>query len=139
MTMTTPHDTQIFLDLIRLYSDYAAVVDSAQWESWVDFFVDEYEYKIQPRENYERGFPLATLALLNKTCSMIVSTAYMRRFTKTLIIIAIGWAYPSFGKTKMASSFRKRTMPYFAPSCRVSPPSLMWVVISTVSNATLPN
>jgi salicylate 5-hydroxylase small subunit len=66
MTMTTTHDNQTFLELVRLYSDYAAAVDSARWEKWVEFFADDCEYKIQPRENYERGFPLATLALLSK-------------------------------------------------------------------------
>jgi salicylate 5-hydroxylase small subunit len=66
MAMTTTHDNQTFLELVRLYSDYAAAVDSAQWDKWVDFFADDCEYKIQPRENYERGFPLATLALLSK-------------------------------------------------------------------------
>jgi salicylate 5-hydroxylase small subunit len=66
MTMTTTHDNQTFLELVRLYSDYAAAVDSAQWDKWVDFFADDCEYKIQPRENYERGFPLATLALVSK-------------------------------------------------------------------------
>ncbi len=55
-----------FLDVIHLYSDYAAAVDSADWDRWVDFFVEDCEYKIQPRENFERGFPLCTLALLSK-------------------------------------------------------------------------
>lgn len=59
-------DSQTYLELVRLYSDYAAVVDSAQWEKWVELFVDDCEYKIQPRENFERGFPLCTLALLSK-------------------------------------------------------------------------
>jgi len=54
------------LDVIRLYSDYAAAVDSADWDRWVDFFVEDCEYKIQPRENFERGFPLCTLAPLSK-------------------------------------------------------------------------
>jgi len=54
------------LDVIHLYSDYAAAVDSADWDRWVDFFVEDCEYKIQPRENFERGFPLCTLALLSK-------------------------------------------------------------------------
>jgi salicylate 5-hydroxylase small subunit len=66
MAMTTTQDNQTFLELVRLYSDYAAAVDSAQWDKWVEFFADDCEYKIQPRENYERGFPLATLALLSK-------------------------------------------------------------------------
>ena len=60
------NDSQTFLELVRLYSNYAAAVDSAQWDQWVDFFADDCEYKIQPRENYERGFPLCTLALLSK-------------------------------------------------------------------------
>ena len=64
--MTTQSHSQTILDLINLYSNYAAAVDSAQWEQWIEFFTDECEYKIQPRENYERGFPLATLALLSK-------------------------------------------------------------------------
>ena len=64
--MTTQAYSQTLFDLIHLYSDYAAAVDSAQWDKWIEFFTDECEYKLQPRENYERGFPLATLALLSK-------------------------------------------------------------------------
>lgn len=59
-------DSQTYLELAQLYSQYAAAVDSAQWEQWVEFFVEDCEYKIQPRENFERGFPLCTLALLSK-------------------------------------------------------------------------
>ncbi len=64
--MTATNDSQTLVDLIRLYGDYTAAVDSAQWDKWVAFFTDDCEYKIQPRENYERGFPLSTLALLSK-------------------------------------------------------------------------
>ena len=48
--------------LQQLYSDYAAAVDSGQWELWPDFFTTDAVYKLQPRENHERGFPLSTLA-----------------------------------------------------------------------------
>jgi salicylate 5-hydroxylase small subunit len=64
MTKTTIHQT--FFELVQLYSDYAAAIDSADWDKWVDFFIEDCEYKIQPRENFERGFPLSTLALLSK-------------------------------------------------------------------------
>ncbi len=64
--MAMMNDSQTLADLIRLYGDYDAAVDGAQWERWIDFFVDDCEYKIQPRENYDRGFPLSTLALLSK-------------------------------------------------------------------------
>lgn len=64
--MATATHGQTFIELVRLYSDYAAAVDAAQWDKWVGFFVDDCEYKIQPRENFDRGFPLSTLALLSK-------------------------------------------------------------------------
>lgn len=64
--MATATNGQTFIELVRLYSDYAAAVDAAQWDQWVEFFVDDCEYKIQPRENFDRGFPLSTLALLSK-------------------------------------------------------------------------
>lgn len=60
------NDLQTYLELNRLYAEYAAAVDSAQWEKWIELFTDDCEYKVQPRENHERGFPLATLALLSK-------------------------------------------------------------------------
>lgn len=59
-------DTQTFIDLSRLYAEYAAAVDAARWDVWAEMFTDDCEYKVQPRENYERGFPLSTLALLSK-------------------------------------------------------------------------
>ncbi len=64
--MTKTNSQQTFFELVQLYSDYAAAIDSADWEKWVDFFTEDCEYKIQPRENFERGFPLSTLALLSK-------------------------------------------------------------------------
>jgi salicylate 5-hydroxylase small subunit len=64
--MAKTNSPQTFFELVQLYSDYAAAIDSADWDKWVDFFTDDCEYKIQPRENFERGFPLSTLALLSK-------------------------------------------------------------------------
>jgi salicylate 5-hydroxylase small subunit len=59
-------DYQTYLELVRLYADYADVVDSAEWDQWPEFFTDECTYKLQPRENYDRGFPLATLSFESK-------------------------------------------------------------------------
>jgi salicylate 5-hydroxylase small subunit len=64
--MNTLDDLQVYLQLAQLNADYAAAVDAADWERWVDFFLDDCAYKVQPRENFERGFPLSTLALLSK-------------------------------------------------------------------------
>jgi salicylate 5-hydroxylase small subunit len=59
-------DHQTYLGLARLYADYADVVDSAEWDQWPEFFTDECTYKLQPRENFDRGFPLATLSFESK-------------------------------------------------------------------------
>jgi salicylate 5-hydroxylase small subunit len=64
--MSMNDDFQTYMALSQLYADYAAAVDAADWDRWVDFFTDDCEYKVQPRENYERGFPLSTLALLSR-------------------------------------------------------------------------
>ena len=55
-------DFQSFQALQALYSDYASAVDSGDWDLWPEFFTPDGVYKLQPRENFERGFPLATLA-----------------------------------------------------------------------------
>ncbi len=65
--MTTPNITmQTWLNLQQLYADYASAVDSGQWNLWPEFFTDECVYKVQARENFDRGFPLATLAFTSK-------------------------------------------------------------------------
>lgn len=53
-------------DLLDLYASYAATVDSADWENWPEFFVDDGTYRLQPRENFDRGLPLCLLALESK-------------------------------------------------------------------------
>jgi salicylate 5-hydroxylase small subunit len=59
-------DMQTWLGIQQLYADYASAVDSGQWNLWPEFFTEACVYKLQPRENYERGFPLATLSLTSK-------------------------------------------------------------------------
>jgi salicylate 5-hydroxylase small subunit len=63
-----------WMALTQLYADYAAAVDEEDWERWIGFFTEDCEYRVQPRENYERGFPLATLALISK--GMLKDRAY---------------------------------------------------------------
>jgi salicylate 5-hydroxylase small subunit len=57
---------QDYFDLNQLYASYASAVSSGQWELWPEFFTEECSYRLQPRENYERGFPLATLSFESK-------------------------------------------------------------------------
>jgi salicylate 5-hydroxylase small subunit len=52
--------------LTQLYAAYESAVDSGQWDLWPEFFIDSCVYRLQPRENFERGFPLATLSFDSK-------------------------------------------------------------------------
>jgi len=58
----TTIDAQDYLQLAHLYAEYAQAVDSGQWDLWPTFFVEQCSYRLQPRENHERGLPLATLS-----------------------------------------------------------------------------
>jgi salicylate 5-hydroxylase small subunit len=59
-------DMQTWFGIQQLYADYASAVDSGQWDLWPEFFTEQCVYKLQPRENFERGFPLCTLSLTSK-------------------------------------------------------------------------
>jgi len=47
-------------DLDALYADYTGCLDEERFEDWPGFFTETCLYKIVPRENFERGLPLAT-------------------------------------------------------------------------------
>jgi len=65
---------ETYMDLTRMYADYAAVVDAKDWDAWIDFFEEDCEYKVQPRENHERGFPLSTMWFISR--DMLKDRAY---------------------------------------------------------------
>ena len=65
--------------LTRLYADYALAVDSGHWDLWPEFFTEQCVYKLIPRENHERGFPLCTLSFTSK--GMLKDRAYGIRET----------------------------------------------------------
>ena len=52
--------------LVQLYAEYAFAVVSGDWSLWPEFFVDACSYRLVPRENHERGYPLATLSFESK-------------------------------------------------------------------------
>ncbi len=63
-----------YLALAALYADYAAVLDAGEWDRWPEFFTDDCSYRLQPRENFDRGLPLATLSFESK--GMLKDRAY---------------------------------------------------------------
>lgn len=52
--------------LLSLFADYTGAVDNGDWDRWPEFFTEDCLYRVQPRENHERGLPLATLSLESK-------------------------------------------------------------------------
>ena len=77
--MDTPLDFGRFLALTQLQARYAAAVDSANWAAWCDLFTDDCVYRLVPRENHERGLPLATMSFESK--GMLKDRAYAIRET----------------------------------------------------------
>lgn len=57
-------EARLLLD--ELYGDYCACLDEGDIEAWPDFFIDACTYKIIPRDNYERGMPIAAMLCESK-------------------------------------------------------------------------
>jgi salicylate 5-hydroxylase small subunit len=50
-------------ELDQLNAAYAAALDGRRFDDWPDFFTEDGSYRLQARENHERGLPLALMAL----------------------------------------------------------------------------
>ncbi len=77
--MKTAIDAQAWLELNQLQAEYAAVVDAADWDAWCALFTEDCVYKLIPRENHERGLPLATMDFESQ--GMLKDRAYAVRET----------------------------------------------------------
>lgn len=53
-------------ELEAVYADAAAALDEQRYDDWIELFTDDCEYVLQPRENFDRGLPLATMAFESK-------------------------------------------------------------------------
>ena len=47
----------------QLNAAYAAALDEQRFDAWPEFFLPDASYKVQARENFERGLPLALIDL----------------------------------------------------------------------------
>ena len=54
---------ELRLELQQLYAEYAACLDDGRVREWPEFFTEDCHYRLVPRENHDRGLPLATLDL----------------------------------------------------------------------------
>jgi salicylate 5-hydroxylase small subunit len=49
-------------DFNALLAEYAAALDERRYADWVALFSPDASYKLQARENFDRGLPLCTMA-----------------------------------------------------------------------------
>jgi 3-phenylpropionate/cinnamic acid dioxygenase small subunit len=90
---------ELRLALEELYADYAACLDEERFEEWPEFFTDPCLYKIIPRENFERGLPLATWLceskgyLADRVTAIRKTAVYAPRYVRRIVtgIRVLGW------------------------------------------------
>jgi 3-phenylpropionate/cinnamic acid dioxygenase small subunit len=86
-------------EIEALFADYLGCLDEERFEDWPNFFVEDCLYKIVPRENFERGLPLATWLsesrgyLLDRVVGIRKTMVYAPRRIRRMIsgIRVIGW------------------------------------------------
>ena len=50
-------------EIDQLNASYAAALDEKRFDDWPEFFLEDGHYKLQARENFDRGLPLALMAM----------------------------------------------------------------------------
>jgi 3-phenylpropionate/cinnamic acid dioxygenase small subunit len=87
------------LELEEVYAEYVACLDEERFEEWPEFFTDDALYRILPRENFERGLPIATLHceskgyLQDRVVAIRRTSVYAPRYMRRLVsnIRILGW------------------------------------------------
>jgi anthranilate 1,2-dioxygenase small subunit len=46
-------------EVYELLGEYGALIDIAKFDEWLDLFAEKCQYRILPRENFDRGLPAA--------------------------------------------------------------------------------
>lgn len=72
-------DFDTWLALQALYTDYALALDAGDLDRWPQFFTEDARYRLQSRENFDRGLPLCTLAFDSR--GMLLDRVYAVRDT----------------------------------------------------------
>ncbi len=106
-------------ELDALYADYAAALDDGRFDDWVGLFADDCRYVLQPRENFDRGLPLATLSFESRgmlrdrvygiTRTLFHAPYYQRHVIGPLRVLAIDPACGSLSVEVEASYTVYRT------------------------------
>ena len=59
--MIRPFPPDLLAEIEALYADYAERLDDGPLESWPQLFTEQCLYLLIPRDNFDRGLPLATM------------------------------------------------------------------------------
>jgi salicylate 5-hydroxylase small subunit len=86
-------------EIHQLNADYAAALDEKRFDDWPDFFLDDGHYKLQARENFDRGLPLALMAMESRgmmkdrvygvTQTIFHSPYYMRHVVSAARVLTV--------------------------------------------------
>ena len=95
----TLNSRDLRLELEELYAAYTACLDEERFEEWPEFFVEQCLYKIIPRENFERGLPLATWLceskgyLADRVTAIRKTAVYAPRYVRRMVsgLRVLGW------------------------------------------------
>ena len=77
--------------LADLYCAYADALDEDQLEIWPDFFTEACLYRVMPRENFERGLPIALIycesrgMLADRVTAVRETALYVPRLVRHLV------------------------------------------------------
>ena len=69
------------LEVEDLYAEYCAALDEGRYEDWAALFTEDCLYRIVPRDNHDRGLPLAIMhcesrAMLEDRVTAIRETSF---------------------------------------------------------------
>jgi 3-phenylpropionate/cinnamic acid dioxygenase small subunit len=74
-----------------LYDAYAEALDDGELERWPELFTEKCRYEVVPRENFERGLPLAVILcesrgmLEDRVAALRKTSMYAPRYVRHLI------------------------------------------------------
>ncbi len=79
------------LEVEELYSEYCAALDEGRYEDWAALFTEACLYRIVPRDNHDRGLPLAImhcesrLMLQDRVVAIRETSYYAPRFLRHIV------------------------------------------------------
>ncbi len=81
----------LFIEVQQRNAAYAHAIDSGDLTAWVDLFTEDAFYLAQPRENADRGLPLATIRcegrgmLQDRAMAIKETMVYSQRYVRHIL------------------------------------------------------